>query len=62
LGQSSSDDLSCFSTSGWSEFGVLGHGSDGSYNTSASSVKMTFSIERDPAIVATLRDHKVTVH
>jgi len=33
---------------GWSEFGQLGHGTDGSYNQSASSVKMTFEAEKEP--------------
>ena len=33
---------------GWSEFGQLGHGTDGQFNQSASSVKMTFEAERSP--------------
>eukprot|EP00966_Prymnesium_polylepis_P031534 733564-Prymnesium_polylepis.1 len=30
---------------GWSEFGVLGNGSDGEYNKSASSVKLTYEAQ-----------------
>jgi alpha-tubulin suppressor-like RCC1 family protein len=33
---------------GWSEFGQLGHGTDGSFNQSASSIKITFEAEKDP--------------
>ena len=33
---------------GWSEYGQLGHGTDGSFNQSASSVKITYEAERAP--------------
>jgi hypothetical protein len=36
---------------GWSEFGQLGHGTDGQYNQSASSVKLTFEAEKTPTRV-----------
>jgi len=36
---------------GWSEFGKLGHGTDGSYNTKASSIKMTYTAVAEPARV-----------
>ena len=37
---------------GWSECGKLGQGSDGSYNTKDSSIKMTFTAVGEPAKVA----------
>ena len=36
---------------GWSEFGQLGFGTDGSFNQSASSVKITYEAEREPRSV-----------
>mmetsp|Transcript_9478 Transcript_9478/g.13113 ORF Transcript_9478/g.13113 Transcript_9478/m.13113 type:complete len:527 (+) Transcript_9478:77-1657(+) len=33
---------------GWSEFGKLGTGSDGQYNTKASSIKLTYTVEGEP--------------
>jgi len=39
---------------GWSEFGVLGHNTDGQYNMSDSSVKMTFEAETTPKRIAAL--------
>jgi alpha-tubulin suppressor-like RCC1 family protein len=39
---------------GWSEYGQLGHGTDGSYNKAESSIKITYEAERTPAIVAGL--------
>ena len=39
---------------GWSEHGVLGNGSDGCYNTSDSSIKLTYSAEATPKRITTL--------
>ena len=33
---------------GWTEFGKLGQGTDGSYNTKDASIKMTYTAESDP--------------
>jgi alpha-tubulin suppressor-like RCC1 family protein len=41
---------------GWSEFGQLGHGTDGCFNKSASSIKLTFEADRKPSIVTGLRN------
>ena len=42
---------------GWSEFGQLGHGTDGSFNQSASSVKITYEAERTPRRVGGFGAH-----
>jgi len=43
---------------GWSEFGVLGNGSDGEYNKSASSVKLTYEAQGAPVKVRKLQGKK----
>ena len=39
---------------GWSEFGQLGHGTDGSYNKAEGTIKITYEAERTPSVVAGL--------
>jgi len=39
---------------GWSEFGVLGHNSDGEWNTKEGSVKLSYSAEPAPQRIAAL--------
>ena len=43
---------------GWSEFGVLGNGSDGEYNKSASSVKLTYEPQGKPVKILKLEGQK----
>ena len=40
---------------GWSEFGVLGNGSDGQFNTSASSIKLSYEAQATPKPVLKLK-------
>ena len=39
---------------GWSEFGQLGHGTDGSYNKAEGTIKITYEAERTPLRIAGL--------
>jgi len=39
---------------GWSEFGVLGHGTDGEWNTKEGSVKLSYSAETVPKRISAL--------
>jgi hypothetical protein len=44
---------------GWSENGCLGHGDDGCFNQSASSIKLTFSAEKQAKRIAALMDSTI---
>jgi len=44
---------------GWSEHGCLGHGTNGEFNTSAASVKLTYTPVYKPDKIAALSDPKV---
>ena len=44
---------------GWSEFGVLGNGTDGEHNLADGSVKLSYQAVSTPARIASLRDKKI---
>ena len=45
---------------GWSEHGVMGNGSDGEYNKSASSVKLSYEAQT-PTPIGAFEDKKVVI-
>jgi hypothetical protein len=44
---------------GWTENGCLGHGDDGCFNQSASSIKLTFTAEKQPKRIAALAESTI---
>lgn len=44
---------------GWSEFGVMGNGTDGCYNQKDGAVKLTYEIQSTPRAILKLKGHKM---